>query len=128
MNDLQLLAAGPEFSEFDAVLTGVAGALIDRTTTHRAAQAFRAVIAEFRRCYLAGERDIWVVVPEDGDDVRLTTSTADAAAAASGISGLVWLVDLRSRIELARERYHRLASDSDNRQTTVRDFRSANAS
>lgn len=125
MNQLHLLSTGPTFSEFDAVLTAVAGALIDDTTTHRAAQAFKVVMAEFRRCYLAGERDLWIVVPEEGDDVRLATSAGDAAAAAVDVGGLVWMVDLRSRIELARERYHRLAPDSGRSATSIRELRSA---
>jgi hypothetical protein len=127
MNQLQLLSAGPTFLEFDAVLTAVAGALVDRTTTHRAPEAFNTVLPEFRRCYLSGERDLWIVVPEEGDDVHLATSAEDAAAAGVDVGGLVWVVDLRGRIELARERYHRLAPDGSRSGTRVRELRSADA-
>jgi hypothetical protein len=119
MNELGLLSTGPEFSEFDAVLTAVAAALVDGSTSHRAPAAFAAIVGDFRRLYLAGRRDLWVVVPESSDEFRLATSASKAATEAAASGELVWVVGLKARIELAKERYARSVSGSSDRSVRV---------
>lgn len=109
---LKLLSPGPDFSEFDVVLTAVAAALIDGTTTHRAPEAFSALLPRFRRAYLAGKRDLWIVVPAEGDDFRFAESASRAAVEAARLHGLAWTIGLKAPVTAAIARYAKLSSDT----------------
>jgi hypothetical protein len=108
--DLGLLAPGPEFSEFDVVLTAVAGAIIDATTSHRAPEAFGAVVPNLRRAYVAGKRDLWIVVPVEGDGFRFAESAARAAGDAAQAGCSAWTISLRGPISAALARHARLVA------------------
>jgi hypothetical protein len=101
---LGLLDPGPDFSEFDAVLTAVAAALIAGSTSHRAREAFTPLMPAFRTAYLAGRRDLWAIVPKEGKDFRFAESASSAAHQLAQV-GLGWAVPLRDPIERAVDRY-----------------------
>jgi hypothetical protein len=122
---LGLLAPGPEFSEFDVVLTAVAGALIDATTSHRAPDAFEAVMPDLRRAYVAGKRDLWIVVPVEGDSFRFAESATRAAADAAQAGCSAWTISLRGPISAALARYARLVAGTVAKEAGIHELRLA---
>jgi hypothetical protein len=117
----KLLNPGPEFTEHDAIETGVAAALASRTTTQRAPQVFREFRAQLRREVLAGRTNIWLVVrAKVGCDVAF--SPAAAAKAAERRRELTWTVSLHDVIQAARREY---ASCGGGEQAEVRELRPA---
>lgn len=125
VKDLELLAPGPEFSEFDVVLTAVAGTLIDATTSHRAPEAFDAVVSDLRRAYVAGKRDLWIVVPIEGDGFRFADSAARAAADAAQAGCSAWTISLSTPISVALARYARLVTGTVAKDAGIRELRPA---
>jgi hypothetical protein len=106
----QLLAPGPEFSEFDAVLTAIAATLLEASTSHRAPEAFSALLPRFRRAYLAGKRDLWFVIGANGHEFLFADSASRAASHAAGIKGLAWTISLRAPIDASLARYATLTA------------------
>ena len=103
-----LLELGSELTEHDAIETAVAACLIEATTTQRARKAFEALRADLRQAVLAGNVDLWAIVPEGGREFRLATSDQEALALAGqmlGARGPVWPVSLKQSIADARRRY-----------------------
>lgn len=125
--DLRLLAPGPEFSEFDVVLTAVAGALIDATTSHRAPEAFGAVMPDLRRAHVAGKRDLWIVVPLEGDGHRFAESATRAAADAAHAGCPAWIISLRGPISTALARHARLVAGTVTKEAGVHELRPTRA-
>jgi hypothetical protein len=101
---------GGPFSEHDAVETAVASELISKTTTQRARTALPAIRKELRRVRLAGDSDLWVVVPRQGPYITLVVGADEAALAAASLLLPVWLVPVAEAIAKAEERYADLIS------------------
>lgn len=123
VKDLGLLGSGPEFSEFDVVLTAVAGAIIDATTSHRAPEAFRALVPDLRQAYVAGKQDLWIVVPVEGDGFRFAESAGRAAGDAAQAGCAAWTISLRGPISSALARHARLVTGAPAQQGRIRELR-----
>jgi hypothetical protein len=123
-----LLERGGTLTEHDAVETAVAARLIEATTTQRARAAFRAVRADLRAAVIAGERQLWVIVPHGGQDFALARSDRDALAIAGslvGPQGPVWTVFIAAAIADAQTRYKQCLEAEGVSGAAVRSLRSA---
>jgi hypothetical protein len=109
-----LLQKQGAFGEHDAVETAVAARLIESTTTQRARAAFKALRSELRKAVVAGESDLWIVVPHGGREFALARSDRAAlqiAGSLLGPRGPAWVVSISKVIADARERYQSHVTD-----------------
>ncbi len=117
---LLLLRGEEPFSEYDAVETAVAQAIIAATQANVLRVVFPALRSDLRVAALEGSSELWAVIAEDGYDYALARSRAEAGEYASTLYGLAWTVSLQGCIQHARQRYSRTLASVGNANADVR--------
>jgi len=115
-----LLRGDAPFSEYDAVETAVAQAIIGATQANVLRVAFPALRDDLKVAALEGSSELWAVVAEDGYDYVLARSCAEAGEYASTLCGLAWTVSLQGSIDQSRQRYGRMLASAASPTAAVR--------
>lgn len=108
---LLLRADGP-FTEYDAVETAVAQAIIGATQANVLRVVFPALQDDLKVAVLGGSSELWAVIAEDGYDYVLGRSCAEAGEYASTLCGMAWTISLQGCIDQARQRYGRMLASA----------------
>jgi hypothetical protein len=116
---LLLRADGP-FTEYDAVETAVAQAIIGATQANVLRVVFPALRNDLKVAVLGGSSALWAVVAEDGYDYVLARSCAEAGEWASTLCGMAWTISLQGCIDQARQRYGRTLASTASPTSAVR--------